>query len=297
MTEHGTINPERHKQLFLDDHAVESAAGVTRTLHQPEKQGARAARRRLRRADGRAEPQRAAVELGQGRSGSGGTGPSTTRRTRPATGSTTTRCRRTGSSGRRPPLGLYEGRTSADHNVSWDPAARTVYHVIRDERDPDPRRRYKGLFDVFDRWIGFSPDGFDWTLPDISPRAEPGRVALRLRRVDRTVPGDREAGDRVGPLRLPVHQRGLRRLELPQAGLQHRRAGQREPQAAHQGGHRRPRLPDPADHRGAARGLHRAVLPDGGDAVRGAVRRLPGAVQPRRAPTARGTTPASTRSS
>ena len=40
MTRHDPIHPERHKQLFLDDHAVESAAGVTRTLHQPEKQGA-----------------------------------------------------------------------------------------------------------------------------------------------------------------------------------------------------------------------------------------------------------------
>ncbi len=33
------IDPVRHKQLFLDDHAVESMSGVKRTLHRPDKPG------------------------------------------------------------------------------------------------------------------------------------------------------------------------------------------------------------------------------------------------------------------
>lgn len=33
------INPAQHKQLFLDDGAIESRTGVKRVLHQPEKQG------------------------------------------------------------------------------------------------------------------------------------------------------------------------------------------------------------------------------------------------------------------
>ena len=34
-----SIDPAAHKQLFLDDHAVHSTTGVTRTLHPPEKHG------------------------------------------------------------------------------------------------------------------------------------------------------------------------------------------------------------------------------------------------------------------
>ena len=168
MAEHNAIHPERHKQLFLDDHAVESMDGVTRTLHQPEKQGA------VLRGD---------VSAGQ-------TGVQS--RSSPQWNSdrqlwewwywafydepnaTSDRMdyyavSKDGIEWEKPSLGLYEGRTSADNNVSRDPTKRTVYHVLRDERDPDPGRRYKALFDVKDRWIGFSPDGFDWTLPDIAP--------------------------------------------------------------------------------------------------------------------------------
>ena len=168
MTRHDPIHPERHKQLFLDDHAVESAAGVTRTLHQPEKQGA------VLRGD---------VSAGQ-------TGVQS--RSSPqwnsdrqvwewwywafydAPNATGDRLdyyavSKDGIEWEKPSLGLYEGRGPGDRNVAWDPTARSIYHVIRDEGAADPRRRYKGLFDLLDRRIGFSPDGFDWTLPDISP--------------------------------------------------------------------------------------------------------------------------------
>ena len=46
---------------------------------------------------------------------------------------------------------------------------RRLYHILRDDRDENPARRYKGLFDSRDRWLGVSPDGFDWTMLDVSP--------------------------------------------------------------------------------------------------------------------------------
>jgi hypothetical protein len=33
------IDPIKHKQLFLDDHAVQDINGLDRILHQPDKQG------------------------------------------------------------------------------------------------------------------------------------------------------------------------------------------------------------------------------------------------------------------
>ncbi len=45
-------------------------------------------------------------------------------------------------------------------------------HVIRDEGDPDPQRRYKALFSDaahLNRHPGFSSDGFEWTFPDVLP--------------------------------------------------------------------------------------------------------------------------------
>src|SRR5205823_8888527 len=64
----------------------------------------------------------------------------------------------------RPNLGLYEWRGSRQNNVARDPAeARTLYHIVRDEQAADPQRRYKALFDVHDRYLGVSPDGFTWT--------------------------------------------------------------------------------------------------------------------------------------
>ncbi len=55
--------------------------------------------------------------------------------------------------------------------MALDPAEgkQTVYHVLRDDRDPNPARRYKGLFGKIDRVVKVSPDGFDWTALDVPP--------------------------------------------------------------------------------------------------------------------------------
>lgn len=64
----------------------------------------------------------------------------------------------------KPSLGLHEWRGSKDNNVAFDPAGghRGLYHCLRDERDPDPGRRYKGLLSVSGRAPVVSPDGFEW---------------------------------------------------------------------------------------------------------------------------------------
>ncbi|MDP6037568.1 MAG: hypothetical protein QGG64_03385, partial [Candidatus Latescibacteria bacterium] len=67
-----------------------------------------------------------------------------------------------------PNLGLYEWQGSKNNNVACDPSEghRTLYHIIRDEHEKEPSRRYKGLFGSKNRTLKVSPDGFDWTPVD-----------------------------------------------------------------------------------------------------------------------------------
>jgi hypothetical protein len=68
-----------------------------------------------------------------------------------------------------PRLGLYEWKGSRDNNIVMDPdlGNRALYHIVRDERDPDPQRRYKALLKVQNRQAAVSSDGFQWTVLDI----------------------------------------------------------------------------------------------------------------------------------
>ena len=66
-----------------------------------------------------------------------------------------------------PEVGLYEWNGSRSNNVAFDSDDANLCHVIRDEGEPDPRRRYKGLFsdgDHMDRYPGLSADGFQWEI-------------------------------------------------------------------------------------------------------------------------------------
>lgn len=67
-----------------------------------------------------------------------------------------------------PRLGLYEWEGSRENNIACDPASgsRSLYHILRDEADPDPRRRYMALFGTEGRQLGVSADGFDWEMSD-----------------------------------------------------------------------------------------------------------------------------------
>ena len=66
-------------------------------------------------------------------------------------------------------VGLYEWNGTESNNVAFASDKSNLCHVIRDEVDADPQRRYKGLFsddEHMDRYPGVSADGFEW---EISP--------------------------------------------------------------------------------------------------------------------------------
>ena len=158
------LTPAEHRQLFLDDHAIHSMSGVTRRLGRLEKLGPVL---RPDRSRGQTGLQSRSAPLWNPEkdmwewwhiAGYEGRG-------RPSCYATS----RDGVEWDASPLGLFEIDGSRDNNVSGDPDARRLYHILRDDRDEDPARRYKGLFDSRDRWLGTSPDGFDWTMLDVSP--------------------------------------------------------------------------------------------------------------------------------
>jgi hypothetical protein len=164
------IEPDRHKQLFLDDGAIESMSGVERVLHRPKKHGIALAPDRSRgqtsvqtRSAPQWNPETGLWEwwywaLSKGRLYG--------RETRVNHISVSP----DGVDWEPLECGLYEWQGSRANSVAWDPRARTLYHIVRDERDPDPSRRYKAFFangDNVDRYPGLSPDGFHWTFPHV----------------------------------------------------------------------------------------------------------------------------------
>ena len=162
------IEPARHKQLFLDDGAIESMSGVERVLHRPKKHGVAIGADRSR---GQAYVQTRSAPQWNPEAGRwewwhwaiyGGFYGRETRVNHLAVSSD-------GVDWESPELGLYEWDGSTANNVAWDPQRRTLYHIVRDDRDPDPSRRYKALFDTSERYLGTSPDGFDWTMSDEPP--------------------------------------------------------------------------------------------------------------------------------
>ena len=168
------INPTQQKQLFLDDSAIDQMTGVARRLHQPTSHEAVI---RPDQAQGQVAVQSRSVPQwnsemrlwewwywGYYRVPPYGKYHATER---------SLSCYATSGDGihwERPTLGLHKWRGSRQNNIAWDPAeARELYHIVRDEKESDPQRRYKALFDVFDRYLGISPDGFTWTMLDVPP--------------------------------------------------------------------------------------------------------------------------------
>ena len=184
------LDAATYKQLFLDDHAIESTQGVVRRLHQPERQGPVLKPDRSRDqtlVQSASVPQwnpekdlwewwylgfyDAAPYQGPGA---------------PVWGDIHYATSADGVEWERPSLGLYEWRGSRDNNLAYhskvdflrrrgmrnpvDIGERRLHHIFRDERDPDPSRRYKAFFangDNVDRYPGLSPDGFHWTFPHV----------------------------------------------------------------------------------------------------------------------------------
>ena len=178
------INPVRHRQLFLDDHAVEKTYGVKRALHQPQKdQPVLMPDRSLDQVLVQSidEPQWNSEKKvwewwyrGLYAIPPYGRGQTTENSMTHYAISTDGICWET------PSLGLYEWRGSIDNNIAFDSVEvgfiqskeRSPCHIFRDERDEDPQSRYKGFFNDeqnCNRWPGVSPDGFHWTVLDVPP--------------------------------------------------------------------------------------------------------------------------------
>ena len=69
----------------------------------------------------------------------------------------------TASIGNCPPSGYTSGTAAKTTTSPATPHGPGLYHIVRDERDPDPNRRYKALFGSHGRDGATSPDGFAWT--------------------------------------------------------------------------------------------------------------------------------------
>lgn len=64
----------------------------------------------------------------------------------------------------RPELGLFEWKSCRRNNIAIEPSwgHRSLYHIIRDQNEPDASRRYKGLFGSRNRKPMVSADDFNW---------------------------------------------------------------------------------------------------------------------------------------
>jgi hypothetical protein len=159
------IDPKAHKQLFLDDHAIERTFAIERKLHEPTRKGP-VIRPDLNMGQARVEswmaplwnPDKALWEWWY----NAHYGETEVFKNHYATSED-------GIHWDKPLLGMHEWEGSKDNNIALDPDLMGVYHILRDERDPDPARRYKGLFNAKDRFLGVSPDGFSWTMLDVPP--------------------------------------------------------------------------------------------------------------------------------
>ncbi len=148
------IDPKKYRQLFLDDYAVEEMTGITRTLHSPKKWGPLI----NGGIQSRTCPQwNSEKELWEWWYAGENLYYATSE---------------DGEHWEKPELGLYEWKGSKDNNIAFDPLHKgpgRPFHVVRDETDPDPTRRYKGMLGVSNRHPAVSPDGFHWTLVDTPP--------------------------------------------------------------------------------------------------------------------------------
>ncbi len=165
------IDAGRFRQLFLDDFVVGESQGVTRTLHQPKD-----AKPVLLPDTSRGERETTGRNPPQWNPGKGvwewwyWTGFDV-----PPMGEKGTTNQRIstyaispdGVHWEKPNLGLYEFRGSCDNHIAWSPEEDRQSHVLRDENDKDPSRRYKGFFGANGRQPAFSANGFDWQILDV----------------------------------------------------------------------------------------------------------------------------------
>ena len=80
----------------------------------------------------------------------------------------------------KPKLGICDFHGSRENNILWAKSGTKYFNVIKDPRDPDPRRRYKAMGENEVRGnsgaaVAFSPDGLHWTEHPGNPVARKGR--------------------------------------------------------------------------------------------------------------------------
>lgn len=80
----------------------------------------------------------------------------------------------------KPRLGVYSYRGSRDNNILGVFTRSKYFNVLKDPRDPDPKRRYKAMGELEGKGdnglaIAFSPDGFNWTEYPGNPVVPKGR--------------------------------------------------------------------------------------------------------------------------
>ena len=148
---------EGRKQLFLDSFALEEMDGVQRVQHQPRKyEGNPVIKPELpwelpsiqTREGPLWNPQLSRWEL----------------RYFSAQSATFLAVSTDGLNWEKPIVGRFEFEGSTDNNLVQPVGSTFIYHVLHDERDPDPRRRWKALIGERNPRPAASPDGFDWTF-------------------------------------------------------------------------------------------------------------------------------------
>lgn len=152
------INPKEHRQLFLDDHALDRVSGINRVLHQPQKYGPV-----ITPDSSMGQKSLQAESVPQWNS------EKSMWEWWYHNGLTYYATSDDGLTWERPSLGLHEWNGSKDNNIARDPDMKSLKHIIRDENDSDPMWRYKAMFTAGDRYFGVSPDGFEWTILDVPP--------------------------------------------------------------------------------------------------------------------------------
>ena len=147
------IDPKKHHQLFLDGSAVDSEERITRRLHKPRKCGPLISGGVQSRNCPQWNPEKGIWEWWYF-----GT-------------HAYYAVSEDGEHWEQPDLGLYEVEGSKDNNIACDPQSPgdRLCHILRDEADPDPQRRYKGLLGGGAKTLAVSPDGFSWTKIDSPP--------------------------------------------------------------------------------------------------------------------------------
>ena len=168
------VDARVHRQLFLDDESIAWRVGLPRKMHRPARQGP------VLEPDSEAgEVALQSRSVPQWNSEKGywewwywggwscepyGQWATTTKQLCQLAISTD------GLDWEKPDVGRHEWKGSKHNNILVDPehGSRAFYHVVRDERDPDPAKRYKGLLNSDGRKPAFSADGVDWELVEDS---------------------------------------------------------------------------------------------------------------------------------